>query len=115
VNLGESVDCNRESFEPAYAQGILAHTLDAFIETYGADPPNHIKIDVDGLEPQIIAGASKTLADPRLRSLQIEVDESDPANLEMMEVIQAAGFTARKSELAQYQATSFINVIFERS
>jgi FkbM family methyltransferase len=114
VNLGQSTDCNRERFEPAYAQPILAYTIDSFIERFGADCPNHVKLDVDGLEPEIIAGASRTLADPRLRSLLIEVDESDPGNRAMVERIAAAGFRLAKSPLARYQAATFINYLFTR-
>lgn len=114
VNLGESVDCNREAFDPAYAQVILAYALDDFIDRFGAEFPNHIKIDVDGLEPEIIRGAAATLADSRLRSLLIEVDESDPANTEMIEQIVGAGFRATKSNLARYQAATFINYVFTR-
>ena len=114
VNLGESVDCNRESFEPAYTQAILAYSLDSFIEHYEVDFPTHIKIDVDGLEPHIIQGAAKTLADSRLRSLLIEIDENDPTNSAMMDRIVAEGFKAKKSPLAHYQAGAFINYIFSR-
>ena len=38
--------------------------------------PNHVKIDVDGIEEGIIAGAEKTLGDPRLKSLAVELDEA---------------------------------------
>ena len=114
VNLGESVDCNRVAFVPAYAQTVLGYALDSFVERFDSDFPNHIKIDVDGLEPDIIRGAAKTLSDPRLKSLLIEIDEGDPENMEMVRRIEDVGFTARKSELAHYQAVSFINYIFTR-
>ena len=33
-----------------------------------------MKIDVDGIEDRVLAGAASTLADPRLRSLLVELD-----------------------------------------
>jgi hypothetical protein len=36
--------------------------------------PHHIKIDVDGLEYRVLAGCRKTLEDPRLKTVLVEVD-----------------------------------------
>lgn len=48
---------------------------DSFIEKFQPDFPTHIKIDVDGIKDKIVQGAPKTLADPRLKSVSIELDE----------------------------------------
>jgi hypothetical protein len=55
---------------------MVGYSVDAFIETYRPEFPNHIKIDVDGIENRIISGAVKTLADVRLKSLLVELDSS---------------------------------------
>jgi hypothetical protein len=39
--------------------------------------PTHIKLDVDGIEPLILAGASETLSSTKLKSVMVEVDESN--------------------------------------
>lgn len=39
------------------------------------EPPSMIKIDVDGIEHLILAGAKRTLADPALRTVLIEVND----------------------------------------
>ena len=36
----------------------------------------HIKIDVDGVEHEIIKGAEKTLSDRRVKSILVELDSS---------------------------------------
>jgi FkbM family methyltransferase len=46
--------------------------LDTMIADLGQPPPNHIKIDVDGLEHEILVGAEATLRDPRLKSVAVE-------------------------------------------
>ena len=47
--------------------------LDDVVATFDLPLPTHIKLDVDGGELDVIAGAARTLAAPSLRSLLIEV------------------------------------------
>jgi FkbM family methyltransferase len=80
-------------FEPAFRQGMIGFSLDDFIEKLDQPCPNHIKIDVDGSEPQIIRGMTKTLADPQLKTIAIELDpDHRPADQEVLEIIKANGF-----------------------
>jgi FkbM family methyltransferase len=60
-------------------QAVLVFSVDSFIERFQPPFPNHIKIDVDGLETKILEGCRHTLTDSRLKSLLIEVDERDQA------------------------------------
>jgi len=61
-------------FVPSYQQGAIGFAIDDFIATFKPPFPNHLKIDVDGIEDRIVAGATTTLADPRLRSVSIELE-----------------------------------------
>jgi FkbM family methyltransferase len=57
-----------------FTQGSFSATLDQLI-TDGAIPvPDHIKIDVDGLEPEILEGADATLENSQLKSILVEID-----------------------------------------
>ena len=58
-------------------QSILVFSIDDFVDRFSPPFPTHIKIDVDGVEQQILKGATNTLSDARLRSLIVEVDEHD--------------------------------------
>jgi FkbM family methyltransferase len=58
-------------------QAVLIFAIDDFVEHFSPRFPNHMKIDVDGLEIQILEGSLHTLADTRLKSLLVEVDERD--------------------------------------
>jgi FkbM family methyltransferase len=55
------------------AVAAVAVSVDALVRDFGAPFPNHVKLDVDSIEEEIIAGARATLADARLRSLLVEV------------------------------------------
>ena len=80
------------STSPApFRQGIASYSLDQLVYDLGLPPPNHIKIDVDGIEPDIISGASKILADDHLRTLLVELDETNVTHQALVPKIQAFG------------------------
>jgi FkbM family methyltransferase len=72
-------------------QGCIGRRLDSLISD-GLPFPNHIKIDVDGLEHRVIAGMAETLTDPRLKSLLIEINFDNPKNLALIDTLTAMGW-----------------------
>lgn len=58
-------------FTPVFRQSVPAFSIDGLRERYALAPPTHIKIDVDGIEDDIVAGARATL--PAVHSVLIEV------------------------------------------
>ena len=64
-----------KKFVSQHRQGVYVLTIDTFCGEPGVPFPNHIKIDVDGAEEGIIAGMRDTLADPRLRTIMVEITE----------------------------------------
>lgn len=77
-SFDDPVDHNGNRFEAKFRQGMVGMSLDSFIAKFQPAFPTHIKIDVDGIEDKIIKGAAKTLADPRIKSVSIELDENRP-------------------------------------
>lgn len=76
-----------------HQQGILSFSIDNFREIFSLTAPNHMKIDVDGAELGILKGATNTLKDTKLKSLQVEMNvffEKDCK--EMLDQICKAGF-----------------------
>lgn len=59
--------------ERSYHQAAIGYTVDQFIAEFDAPFPNHIKIDVDGADHLVLFGAQRTLADPRLKSVLVEL------------------------------------------
>jgi FkbM family methyltransferase len=92
-----------ENFKPVHLQGVQAYSLDELIERSHFCVPNHLKIDVDGLEPEIIAGATALLENPRLKSLLVELNVEVDHDLELKRNIESFGFTC----IRQYQAEMF--------
>jgi FkbM family methyltransferase len=73
--LGEAIDYAGEPFTPVLRQYVISYRIDDLIKDFGIPVPNHIKLDVDGTELEILKGAPQTLADSRLRTLLLEINE----------------------------------------
>lgn len=81
-----------ESREVVFRQGMIAYSIDEFCRYFDLDVPNHIKIDVDGIEDKIVIGAQETLRSPQLRSVLIELDTKDTGCCErVMSITEKAG------------------------
>lgn len=61
--FGRTVNARGEPFEPSVQIGLKAVTLDELVAEGVVDPPNHIKIDVDGIEGEILLGMTRLLRD----------------------------------------------------
>lgn len=89
-SLGKAVRLRDQKFEPVLRQPVSSYTLDQAAAFLGV--PNHIKIDVDGLEKEILSSAASTLENPSLRSLLVELCGDNPGDQKAIENILAAGF-----------------------
>ena len=78
-------------FEVNGFQSVIAIKLDDLFEIDGIPSPDHIKLDVDGKELEILEGSSKTLS--KINSILIEIEGSNlKENLNKIEaIIQEAG------------------------
>ena len=90
--LGEPIDYKGEFFDPVFKQPIIAFRLDDFITLFSLPTPNHIKIDVDGIEFKILRGSQQTLCGPMLRSLMVEIDEANSETPKMIKFLRDQGF-----------------------
>ena len=75
------------SFKPAFSQGIPAFTAEDFCTVFHLPPPDHIKLDVDGIEEAILNGAKNIL--PSAKTLMIEVEGRNAENASRIEKIIA--------------------------
>ncbi len=61
-----------------YKQDILSYSIDELVADFKIEHPNHIKLDVDGSEFDILKGAVGTLANNNFKSLLVEAaDDSE--------------------------------------
>ena len=78
-----------------FNHGLVSYTLDDFAYTQGVLFPDHIKIDVDGVESKIIEGGLKTLQDPKLKTVQIEINEKLDDDRKIIPIMNQYGFQIR--------------------
>jgi FkbM family methyltransferase len=83
----------------ARSQPVLGYALDDLLERFRLPPPNHVKLDVDGAEAAVIAGARATLARPNLESVLVEVHAAEAAQVDAE--LLGAGLT----QIEEYRPT----------
>ena len=91
--IDQSVDEWGEEFEAVRTHHILTDTIDNLIAHYGLTAPNHIKIDVDGAEGKIVNGMVKTIQNPSLKSVLIEINHTSTDGDEVIRLFRKQGFT----------------------
>jgi FkbM family methyltransferase len=99
-SFGERVDFRHEPIKPKYSQGCVSARLDDLVEQGVVPAPVHIKIDVDGFEPKVIAGAQRVLKDRKLRSLLIETNRNLADHVRMVAELESLGFRFDPAQVA---------------
>ena len=74
-----------------FNQGALAYRIDDFIDAFALTAPDHIKIDVDGVEGLILRGAARTLQTVRSVLVEVEGDNAAQAATRIEPPLTAAG------------------------
>ena len=105
--LGEPVDHTGNTFRPAHQQTVLSYRGDDLIDQFQLPVPNHMKIDVDGIEFSILKGLDTTLTNPSLRSIMLELNEGRGLVNEVQDFLHKKGF--------KVQAKHGANNLFVRS
>jgi len=87
VRVGETAE-----FMPDHVQSVLTLPLDEAIRLFGLPVPSMLKIDVDGAEAEVIAGAHNLLSRPELRSILIELVDTGGSRAAITAEIESLGF-----------------------
>jgi FkbM family methyltransferase len=91
--FGEMVDFKLEPKTPVFSQGCYATTVDAVVSAGQIPVPKHIKIDVDGIEHKVIAGARETLRNPALKSVLVELNTNLEIHRRIIDDMCSLGFS----------------------
>ena len=71
--FGEAIGETGEKFKPEKISQMQCFKLDDLIEICNFEKPNFMKIDVDGLEMEIIKGSEKILSSDSFKSIVVEI------------------------------------------
>jgi len=88
-SFGTTLGQDGQEIEASFEYKILGTTIDEAISALKLPPPEHIKIDVDGIEPLILAGGTQTLK--QVKSVSVEVPTYRGANERVSELLSQAG------------------------
>ncbi len=94
-----------------FQQGCVGFSIDDFVQIFQAPLPTHVKMDVDGIEAEILRGGRRTLSARSVQSMIIEMegDLDSDRNLELFSLMDELGFVPRPR-----QASDLRNVIFDK-
>jgi len=93
--LGAPLDQRGQEFQPVSTLPTLTYRLDEFMQQFGLPFPNHIKIDVDGNELQILKGTDAILHHQELRSILLEIDK-EQSRAEITSLLDANEFVLHR-------------------
>lgn len=117
----DGLDSGR-SMRTLNTSGILKHnsiktltmSLKSIASQFNIEYPNHIKIDVDGNELSILEGQQDFLSNLNIKSVLIEIDESDDNSLNrIINLMLSCGFKIEKS-IESAVGSKYINYIFRK-
>jgi len=92
--LGAAVNDLGEPFEPLGVEYVPSMRMDGMVKIFALPPPNHVKIDVDGLEARIIEGMRDLLSGNSVRSILIEVNNGVSDQRSISDCLKSFGFTS---------------------
>jgi FkbM family methyltransferase len=75
----------------AFRQPVYAARMDDVCSIYGVEPPEHIKLDVDGIEEWILRGGPETLKGVNSLMIEVEGELLAIADTKVADMMTAAG------------------------
>ncbi len=123
-------DATPDSFQAAqgyelhegFEQLVYGCPVDELVAKHGLPAPTHIKLDVDGLEPNIIAGAMQTIKSGSVRSILVELNTKSPADMAVPGILAQHGFRQtlasdtweQREDKTRAKDLPTLNCVFER-
>jgi FkbM family methyltransferase len=108
-NFGDLASTTATNNLSKHLETILTFSIDEFRRVYQLRAPTYLKIDVDGVEEEILYGATETLNDEDVRSVLVEMIDRSAASNERM-----TNFLENHNFIEQPELSADGNVIFSR-
>jgi FkbM family methyltransferase len=96
-------------------QGSVSSTLDLLVERGVVPVPDHVKVDVDGIEYRVFAGARNTFADPRVQTVLMEISFVDARNAAIIDSMTEMGWRYSWAQLRTNRKKILTAEYIERS
>ena len=93
---------------PIVEKATLIYSLDDFIEKFNLPFPEMLKIDDDGGERDVINGSVKTLKNPKLKTVQIEIDETERPAEDILKIITDSNFKLLEQVKFEDNVSNFV-------
>jgi FkbM family methyltransferase len=100
--LNKTTNNHGDDFENVFSLGIVAIPIDDLVEKWGLPAPTEVKIDVDGIELNVLHGMAKTLDSGVIRSISLEVSGKE-------QKIEAVQFLASKGYVLESEVLSSVD------
>lgn len=112
-SVGVAKDAYGNDFKPASIQKILCYNLDEVFSNFKLKEPTIIKIDVDGIELEIIKNCKNILKKPSLKSILVEVRKDSTDYQEIIDFL--ADYNFNLNTTGSVTSKEFENLIFVKS
>ncbi len=113
ASIDKPINAYERKFKPATSYNTISASLNYLVDKKIIPIPNYIKIDVDGLELDILSGASMILKSPKLNGILIEVNLKSKKFFKIDKLMKKYGF--RKSSDEKLEKNKLIvNVIYKK-
>lgn len=117
---GKAKDFEGKEFKPNQKYNIFGLSIDYLIENNILEVPNYIKIDVDGIEDEILAGGIKSLGHENLKGISIELNENYKSQFEnVLSIMEKVKLKFKHKKHAKIydsdkKFSNMYNFVFER-
>lgn len=109
--FGTEIDQFDKPIETNFQQGTLGFNIDDFVNIFSPPMPTHIKINIDGIEADILEGGRNTISSTTARSIIVEIEWeiSQERKMELHSLLAGLGFIPPPQASAEFR-----NVIFRQ-
>lgn len=98
-NFKEMRNFRHEMARFSFSQGCVSMSLDQLVQMGFIPVPQHIKIDVDGIEDRVLKGANQLLENSELKSVLVEINTHLLKHREIIDLMQAKGFVYSEEQV----------------
>ena len=113
VSIDKPINDYGRKFKPATSYNTISVSLNYLVDKKIIPIPNYIKIDVDGLELDILSGASMILKSPKLNGILIEANLKSKKFFKIDKLMKKYGFRKSSDEKLE-KNKSIVNVIYKK-